>query len=135
MLRVFGAKIGKNVHIYPSVIIAIPWNLKIGCYVAIGDGVNLYSLGLIDISDSVTISQRAHLCGGSHDYTVSSMPLLKLPITIEKGVWVCAEAFVGPGVVIGQGSVVSARCVVMRDIPENVVAIGNPFILKSKRDL
>jgi putative colanic acid biosynthesis acetyltransferase WcaF len=68
LLRLFGAKIGKKVIIRPSVKITYPWKLSIGDYSWIGDDVDLYTLGEIDIGNHVVISQRSYLCTGSHDY-------------------------------------------------------------------
>ena len=55
MLRVFGAKIGKNVHIYPSVKIFIPWNLRIGDYSSIGDWAIIYNLAEVVLGLEVDI--------------------------------------------------------------------------------
>jgi len=49
-----------------------------------------------------------------------------LPITIGDNVWLGGNVTVLPGVRIGSGSVIGAGSVVTRDIPENVVAVGNP---------
>jgi maltose O-acetyltransferase len=51
---------------------------------------------------------------------------LGAPITIEDRVWVGGGTVVCPGVTIGKGSVIGAGSVVTRDIPERVVAVGNP---------
>jgi putative colanic acid biosynthesis acetyltransferase WcaF len=126
LLRLFGAKVGRAVNIHPNVKVAIPWNLSIGDYSSVGDGAVLYSLGTISIGDRVTISQYAHLCAGSHDYSDPSMPLLKLPICVEDEVWICAEAFLGPGTRIGARSIVAARGVVISDVPEGAIVGGNP---------
>lgn len=126
LLRIFGANIGNNVHIYPSVKIAIPWNVTIGDFCAIGDNVRIYSLGSIDIGASVTISQHVHLCAGSHDYSCPTMPLLKLPISIGDNSWLCADSYIGPSVTIGRSVVVGARSVVVRNLQDNVIAVGNP---------
>ena len=67
LLRLFGAKVGKDVHVFPSVRITIPWNLTLGDQCAIGDGAILYALGPIQVDDRATISQGAHLCAGTHD--------------------------------------------------------------------
>src|SRR6185437_3157980 len=48
------------------------------------------------------------------------------PIRIGGGVWVCADAFIGPGVSIGDNSVVGARAVVTHDVPNDVIVAGNP---------
>lgn len=126
ILRQFGAKVGKGVHIYPSARIFLPWNLSIGSDSSIGFEALIYNLGEIRIGERVTVSQRAHLCAGSHDFRDPAMPLLKLPIEIEDDVWVCADAFVGPGVTIGRGAVVGARAVVTRDVAPWSIVAGNP---------
>jgi putative colanic acid biosynthesis acetyltransferase WcaF len=135
LLRMFGAEIGQQVHISPSVVIAIPWNLEIGDWSSVGFDVLIYNLGKITIGRSVTISQRSHLCGGSHDYSDAAMPLMKSPITIEDNAWVCADAFVGPGVTIGEGAVLGARAVAIKDIPAWSVATGNPARTVKRREL
>lgn len=141
VLRLFGAQVGKGVHIYNSAVIYMPWNLCIGDWSAVGEEALIYNLGMITIGEQVTISQRAHLCAGTHDYTDPGMPLLKPPITIEDRAWVCADAFVGPGVTVGEGAVVGARAVIMRDVEPWMVVAGNPAkpikrrVLRGKNNL
>jgi putative colanic acid biosynthesis acetyltransferase WcaF len=125
-LRLFGADIGHNVNIYPSARIYFPWNLQIGSWSAIGEWALIYNLGKISIGEHATISQNAHLCAGTHDYSDPAMPLLKPPITIGSSVWICADAFVGPGVAVSDGAVVGARSVVVKDVPAWMVVAGNP---------
>jgi len=48
------------------------------------------------------------------------------PITIERGAYVFADAFIGMGVTIGEGAVVGARAVVVRDVRPYMVVAGNP---------
>jgi putative colanic acid biosynthesis acetyltransferase WcaF len=88
--------------------------------------VKLYALGAIKIGAKVTVSQGAHLCAGSHDYEDPKFLLLKLPITIQDSAWVCADAFVGPNVTIGEGAVIAARAVVVKDVASWEVVGGNP---------
>lgn len=126
LLRLFGARIGRNVRIYPSVRIMIPWNLIIGDQSTVGDRAILYALGTITLDERVTVSQGAHLCAGTHDYRDPAMPLLKLPIRIGRDSWICADAFVGPDVAVGELSVVGARAVVMKDVADRAVVVGNP---------
>jgi putative colanic acid biosynthesis acetyltransferase WcaF len=126
LLRAFGARIGRNVHILPSVRITIPWNLDIGDEAAVGEGAILYALGPIRIGRQATISQYAHLCAGSHDFTRADMPLLKPPIEIGEGAWICADAFVGPGVTVGARAVLGARAVAMKHVAPGLIVAGNP---------
>jgi putative colanic acid biosynthesis acetyltransferase WcaF len=133
LLRLFGAKIGNNVHIYNSAVIYMPWNLEIGDWSAIGEYAFIYNLGKLTIGNRVTISHRAHLCAGTHDYTDPAMPLLKSPIIIVDQVWVCTDAYVGPGVTVGEGAVVGARAVVVKDVEPWAVVAGNPAGFIKKR--
>jgi putative colanic acid biosynthesis acetyltransferase WcaF len=72
------------------------------------------------------VSQRTFLCAGTHDHTKPHLPLLRPAIRIGRGVWVAAEAFVGPGVTVGDNSIVGARAVVASDVPRGVIVVGNP---------
>lgn len=133
ILRAFGAKVGRNVRIYSGVRIAQPWNLNLGDDVTIGEGVRLYSLGRIEVRAGAMISQYAHLCAGTHDYTKSNMPLIKGGIQIGEGSWICAEAFIGPGCTIGPFSIVGARAVVLKSFSAFSIVGGNPaFFIKPR---
>ena len=126
ILRCLGAHIGTHVHIYASANIYFPWNLTIGDYSAIGEWALIYNLGHVSIGARSTISHRAHLCAGSHDYNNPNLPLLKCPIKIGNQVWVCADAFVGPGTSIDEGAVVGAASVVVKDVSAWSIVAGNP---------
>jgi putative colanic acid biosynthesis acetyltransferase WcaF len=126
LLRLYGARIGRAVRIYPSVKIVFPWTLTIGDEVTIGDGVNLYGLGPIHIGAGTMISQGVHICAGSHDYHYCNLPLLKSEIRIGEAVWICADSFIGPGTQVGDFCIVGARSVVVGDIPSLKIAAGNP---------
>lgn len=126
LLRLFGAKIGRNVHIYPSVRVFIPWNLEICDWSSVGFDVLIYNLGPVRIGEKVTVSQRVHLCAGSHDFRDPTMPLTKPPIEIGDECWICADAFVGPGVRVGAKTIVGARAVATKDLAAGIIVVGNP---------
>src|SRR5690606_24673080 len=88
LLRCFGARVGRQVHVFPSVRITIPWNLSIGDQTAVGDRAILYALGPISLGSRVTISQGAHLCAGTHDWRRPDRPLVKAPISIGNDAWI-----------------------------------------------
>ena len=126
VLRLFGARIGREVRIYPNVDIFFPWNLDIGDEVTIGPGVQLYSLGRITLGEGTMVSYGAHFCAGTHDYSKRNLPLLKPEIRLGQGIWVCADAFIGPGVEIGDFSIVGARAVVLKSFDDFSILGGNP---------
>lgn len=135
ILRCFGASIGKHVNIYPSVRVYFPWNLTVGAWSAVGEDALIYNLGKVTLGESTTVSHRAHICAGTHDYSQPDLPLLKPPIVVRSAAWIGADAFVGPGVTVGEGAVVGARAVVVKDVPAWTVVVGNPARVVKKRTL
>jgi putative colanic acid biosynthesis acetyltransferase WcaF len=126
LLRCFGAKVGRGVHVYPQAKIWAPWNLELKDECGIANGVILYSQGKITIGRRSVISQRAHLCAGTHDYTQPGFPLITMPIYIGDNAWIAAEAFIHPGVTIGDGCIIGARAVVTKNMPEWMICAGHP---------
>ena len=134
MLRSYGATIEDTCIVRRTLKVECPWNLTVGENSCLGDGVILYCLGKVTIGDRVSISQHAHLCAGTHDYNQEEMPLLRPPITIEDDVWLAADSFVGPNVTVGEGAILGARTVAMRDIDSWTVYSGNPAVIVRTRD-
>jgi putative colanic acid biosynthesis acetyltransferase WcaF len=126
LLRLFGAKVGQGVHVYPLVKIWAPWNLVLGDQCGIANGAILYSQGKIVIGSRAVVSQGAHLCAGTHDYTKTGFPLIAKNISVGDHAWIAAEAFIHPGVRIGEGCVIGARSVVIQDTPAWMVCSGFP---------
>lgn len=127
LLRLFGAQVGRHCHVYPNVRVWAPWNLKLGDYVGIGDGVNLYCMSEMTVGNYAVISQGAHLCGGTHDYNVPTFDLIARPIRVGDLAWVCSEAFLHAGASVPTGTVIGARSVVRPGIlDEWAVYAGNP---------
>jgi putative colanic acid biosynthesis acetyltransferase WcaF len=124
ILRIFGAKIGKNTNIYSSVFIQSPWNLIIGDNSTIGPYVKTH-IGQILIGNNVTVSQYTYLCTGSHDFNNNMLYITK-PITIKDHVWIGADSFIMMGVTLNKGSIVGARSSVFKNVNEFSIVAGNP---------
>lgn len=125
LLRLFGAKISWKAYIYPSVEIWAPWNLSIDDYGTLARGVVCYNIAPITIGSRAVVSQSAHLCTGTHDYRNPDFPLIAKPINIGARAWVCADAFVGPGVTIAEGAILAARGVAFHDLEAWTIYKGN----------
>jgi putative colanic acid biosynthesis acetyltransferase WcaF len=121
-----GAKIGRNVKIYPSALIMYPWLLEIGDNTTISWGVKVYNLALSKIGNNTMISQYSHLCGGTHDFRSPDFDLIRTGFNIGDQVWIAADSFIGPGVSVKDGAVVAARAVVVKDVEPGAIVAGNP---------
>lgn len=133
VLRAFGCRVGTGVVIKPRVNIHLPWRLSIGDHCWIGEEVFLLNLEQISIGDHCCISQRAFLCTGNHDYRDPSFRYRNAPIVLETGVWIGAQAFVGPGVNLEAQVVVAAGSVVTRSLPGGMICGGSPCIPLRRR--
>jgi putative colanic acid biosynthesis acetyltransferase WcaF len=56
------------------------------------------------------------------------MPLERPPIEVGDDAWICADAFVGPGVSVGAGAILGARGVAMRSLDPWMIYGGNPAV-------
>jgi putative colanic acid biosynthesis acetyltransferase WcaF len=126
ILRRFGAQLADHTFIRRKTRILHPWLLRMDEWSNLSAGVIVYNLGPVHLGRHSVCSQDVYICAGTHDYTRSDMPLQKPAIRIGNGVWIAAQAFIGPGVTIGDNGVVAARAVVTKDVPSGMVVGGNP---------
>lgn len=126
LLKLFGAQIHSTAHVYSSVKIWYPANLIMDEHACLAPHVNCYNMNVVHIGEKAIVSQYATLCGGTHDIRDPKFQLITKPIIIEKGAWVAANAFIGPGVIMAENSVVGACGVVFKNTVQNGVYAGNP---------
>ena len=126
LLKLFGAKIGKDVTIKPKVHIKFPWKLVIKDNVWIGEKVWIDNLDEVTIEDNSCISQGAMLLCGNHNYTTTSFDLITKPIIIKPGAWVGARAVVCPGVTLHSHSVLTVGSIATKDLEPYTIYQGNP---------
>lgn len=115
---------GRRFFLRPNVIITYSW---------IGDNVELYSLGEIEIGSNVVISQKSYLCSVSHDYDKENFPIWSGKIVIEDECWLATDVYVAPNVTIGKGTVVGARSSVFKNLPSGKICIGSPAVVIKER--
>ena len=133
VLRAFGARVGRGARVHASVAIWLPRNLELGEQVLIGPGARLYNQGTITIGAWSVISQRAHLCASTHRVDDPDFQLECRPIVLGERCWVATEAFVGPGVMMGDGAVLGARAALVEDAAADGIFRGNPASLVRQR--
>ena len=132
LLRLFGAHIGSGAHPYASAQIWAPWNLKMGPRSCLGPRSICYSVAQVTLAEDAIVSQGAHLCTATHDHRDPLFTLFVGDIEIGTSSWVSADAFIGPGVKVGDRAVIGARAVVVRDVLPETVVVGNPARIVSR---
>ena len=126
LLRLFGAQMERGANVYASVRIWHPRLLAMGEHATLGPRVNCYNQAQVTLGAFAIVSQDATLCAGTHDYEDPDFQLRTRPIVVGAHAWVAAEAFVGPGVHVGDHAVLGARGVACKDLAGGVVHAGNP---------
>lgn len=133
VLNLWGAKITRGARVYSSTQIWYPANLEMGEGAVLGWKVQCYCMDKIVLEPFVVVSQFTHLVAGSHDFDDATFPLRTRPIRVCAHAWLASSSFVGPGVTVGEGAVLSARGVAMRDLDPWTVYAGNPAAEIRKR--
>ena len=128
LLRLFGARLGANCHIYPGAIVWAPWNLHCADQVTFGDGTEIYNPAPMRFGSHVIVSQGAYVCGATHDSNDPAFPLLAYAMEFGPYAWICARACVSPGVNVGTGAVLGMASVAIRDLEPWCVYAGNPAV-------
>jgi putative colanic acid biosynthesis acetyltransferase WcaF len=126
VLNAFGGKIARSAHVYASARIWYPPNLVMAEHSCLGPRVICYNIAPVTLHEYAIASQGAYLCTGSHDLADSYFQLVAKPIVIGENGWIATEAFVGPGVTIGEGAVLGARGVTFKDLAPWSINAGNP---------
>lgn len=130
LLREMFAEIGENCYLETPFF--SNWG---GKHVHFGNNVYAnFNLTLVDdgdiyVGDSVMMGPNVVLATAGHPVEPGlrrKVAQFNLPIHIGANVWLGAGCIVLPGVTIGENSVIGAGSVVTKDIPANVVAVGNP---------
>ncbi|PGZ54809.1 maltose O-acetyltransferase [Bacillus anthracis] len=121
----YGSQIewGENSYANFNCVILDSASVKIGNNVMLGPNVNIYT---------ATHSIYPSLRNDIQKEGLESLITYAKPVVIEDGVWIGGSSIILPGIKIGANSVIGAGSVVTKDIPANVVAVGNPCkVIKS----
>ena len=132
ILKLFGAKIGKEVRIKPYIYIHYPWRLHIGDYSWLAE-CRIENLAQVTIGKNVCVSQNSMILTGNHDYKKSGFDLITKPILLEDGVWIGAKAVVCPGVTAHSHSVLTVGSVATKDLSSYAIYQGNPAVRVKER--
>ncbi len=129
ILRLMGMKIARKCNITKSRYFGSLKNIKIGHNAYINREVFIHCGGKVHLGNNVGVGYRVVFVTGHHEIGPSEHrwgTLSRRDIVVEDGVWICSNAFIGPGVTIGAGSIVAAGAVVISSIPANTLVGGVP---------
>lgn len=127
ILKMFGAKIGKDVRIKPGLYVHYPWKLSIGDHSWIAE-CRIENLAPVSLGNHVCISQEAMLLTGNHDYKKTGFDLITKPITIANGAWIGARAIVCPGITVNSHAVLTVGAIATKDLEAYSIYQGNPAV-------
>lgn len=134
LLRLFGAKVSGRPFVSQSARVYMPWHLELRDRAAMAPESEAYTLGRVVLGARCTVAQQSYLCTGSHALEDARLPLTTAPIEVGDDVFIGMRALILPGVRLGEGCVVAAGAVVVKDVEPWTVVGGNPAKPIGRRD-
>jgi maltose O-acetyltransferase len=137
MLQKLLGKVGDNVDVQT------PFFCDYGCHISVGDNffANFNCVFLdcnyINIGNNVFMGPGVQVYAASHPVMAAERikgPELAYPVIIGDNVWIGGGSIICPGVTIGENTTIGAGSIVVKDIPANVVAAGNPCKVVKRLD-
>ena len=131
--ELFMDQIKDGTYIEPPLQVDYGRQIKIGKGVFIGNNFAASSFGKIEIEDDCQIALRCTIATVNHCLDDLNKAYGK-KVLIKKGAWIGANVTILPGVTIGEGAVVGAGSVVVKDVNDYDVVVGNPArVIKNRR--
>lgn len=121
--------LGEGAEIRPPMLCDYGYQIHIGARTFINYGAVLLDVGRITIGEDVQVGPNVQFLTPTHPLEPEARRAkfeAAKPITIGNNVWLGGGVIILPGVSIGDNTVVGAGAVVTKDLPANVVAVGNP---------
>lgn len=129
LLNTLLKKVGRDPYVEPNFRCFLGSRIELGDEVFLNHDVTLQDMAEITIGNNVNIAPRTGIftefCPKDKELRRQKTRYAK-PVVIEDGVWLGGNVTVWGGVTIGKNSIIGAGSVVTADIPENVIAVGNP---------
>ena len=130
----YGLRLGSKSNIHFGVIFLSPWRIKIGDNCNVQMNCLLDGRGNLTIHNNVDITLGVKIFTEQHDINSPDYDTVKKEVVIHDNVVIGSYSLILPGVIINDGAVIAAGSVVPKDIPEYVMAAGNPAVVKRDRN-
>ena len=129
--KLTGKEVDKSFRLFPPFYTDCGKNIMIGKNVFINANCMFQDQGGITIGDGCFIGHNVIITTLNHAFEPSKRQSMQpKAVKIGKNVWIGANVTIVPGITIGDNSIIGAGSVVVKSIPSNVVACGNPCIVK-----
>ena len=129
ILRKLFGKIGKTLTVEPPFFCDYGYNISVGDNVFFNVNCVILDVSYVTIGSNVLFAPNVQVYSATHptDWRIRAQWVENAkPISIGSDVWIGGSAIILPGVSIGDKTVIGAGSVVTKDIPSNVLAVGNP---------
>ncbi|WP_349947611.1 sugar O-acetyltransferase [Lacrimispora sp. BS-2] len=129
LIRSILGKAGKDVHMEAPFHCDYGTNIEVGDYFFANYNCVILDVGKVIIGDNVMFAPNVSIYTAGHPIHPDSRNSgyeYGIPVTIGNNVWIGGNVIINPGVTIGNDVVIGAGSVVTKDIPDRVVALGNP---------
>ncbi len=122
-----GRKVDKTFRMFPPFYTDCGKNIKLGKNVFINSGCKFQDQGGIIIGDGCLLGHNVIITTLNHGIAPSKrQSLIPKQVKIGRNVWIGASVTILPGVTIGDNAIIGAGSIVVKDIPDNTIAVGNP---------
>jgi len=129
LIRKLFGRVGADVYVEPNIFCGFGFNISVGDHFFANNNCNFVDPGRITFGDYVFLGPNCGFFTANHPIDLERRNRLleyARPISVGSNVWIGGNTVVLPGVTIGSDVVIGAGSVVTRDIPDHVVAVGNP---------
>lgn len=129
LLKELFGKTGEALFIEPPFHCDYGWNIEVGENFFANYNLTILDVGKVTIGKNVQIAPNVSIYTAGHPLHADSRNSgyeYGIPVTIGDNVWIGGSSVILPGIRIGNNAVIGAGSVVTKDIPDNMVAAGNP---------
>lgn len=133
IVKLFGAKLDWSCSLDASARIIDPWNLTMGELSSLGEHCCIRCRDKVTIGEKSCIGSDVYILTASHNILSPNFEMQTAPIVIGSNVWIATRATISKGITIGEGAVIGAESLVIKNVEPWTVVGGNPAKFIKKR--
>ena len=133
IVKLFGAKLDWSCPLDTSARIIDPWNLTMGELSSLGEHCCIRCRDKVTIGETSCLGSAVYILTDSHNISSPNFEMQTAPIVIGSNVWIATRATISKGITIGEGAVIGAESLVIKNVEPWTVVGGNPAKFIKKR--